>query len=163
MRDPLSKIKSLDDICAEVRAAKKNGHRVGTTNGCFDILHWGHIQYLAEARRLVDVLVVLLNTDDSVRKLKGDGRPVQNQDARLKQMAGLESVDFVGLFSESTPEAALSRIQPSVHFKGGDYRVDDLPETKVVRAGGGDVRCLALAPGFSTTALIARILESESH
>lgn len=162
-RDPLAKILSLDKLLPEVQRLRTEGYLIGTTNGCFDILHWGHMQYLNQARQSVDKLVILVNSDASVKKLKGPARPIQHQGARQRQLAGLESVDFVCLFDEATPEAALAKIAPHYHFKGGDYRPDDLPETGIVKKGGGQVRCLKLEPGYSTTGLIQRILETEAN
>jgi rfaE bifunctional protein nucleotidyltransferase chain/domain len=163
VRDPLHKIISLDHLLKVVSQLKSEHNKVVTTNGCFDLLHWGHISYLWQARNLGDCLIVLVNTDESVRGLKGKLRPIQNQEARLMQLAGLESVDYVCLFAESTPEQVLSQIKPHVHTKGGDYDPDVLPETAIVRKGGGRVQCLALEPGFSTTDLVKRILQAEAN
>jgi rfaE bifunctional protein nucleotidyltransferase chain/domain len=163
MRDPLKKILPLASLVRELDKLRAEGKTIVTTNGCFDLLHWGHIQYLHQARALGDCLVVLINADASVRSLKGPQRPIQNESVRLKQMAGLESVDYVCLFSEKTPEQALSSIRPHIHCKGGDYEPDALPETAVVRKNGGQVRCLSLAPGISTSALIERILEAQAN
>ena len=163
VRDPLKKIVSLDKLVETVEKLKSDHKKVITTNGCFDLVHWGHISYLSQARNLGDCLIVLVNTDESVRRLKGPTRPIQNQEARLMQLAGLESVDYVCLFNEQTPEQALSRIRPAIHTKGGDYDPDVLPEAAVVKKAGGRVVCLSLEPGFSTTELIARILKSESN
>lgn len=145
-------------LSARLRSQKK---RIISTNGCFDILHVGHIEYLAEARRLGDVLVVGVNSDSSVRGLKGDGRPIQAQGARAIQVAGLESVDFVVVFDEPTPEVFLEDLRPAIHVKGGDYRIEDLPERAVVEHYGGEVRCLQLVPGFSTSQLIGRLSRPE--
>lgn len=128
-----------------------------TTNGCFDILHWGHLQYLEKARELGSVLICLVNADASVKKLKGESRPINAEGIRARQLAALESIDYVVIFGEDTPEKILGEIRPAIHCKGGDYRPADLPETKVVEAGGGKVVCLPLAEGFSTTGLLEKI------
>lgn len=133
---------------------RSQGKRIISTNGCFDILHCGHIQYLDQARRLGDVLVVLINSDASVKKLKGEKRPVQNERARSLQVAALEAVDFVVIFKEETPVAILEQLKPSIHVKGGDYVAEDLPERAIVEKNGGEVCVLPLVPGFSTTHLL---------
>ena len=113
----------LAELAAELRSS---GKTIVTTNGCFDLLHLGHISYLLEARKLGDVLIVGINSDSSVRGLKGTNRPICSEITRAKQIAGLESVDYVTIFNEQTPEAMLSKIQPSVHVKGGDYLPENL-------------------------------------
>jgi rfaE bifunctional protein nucleotidyltransferase chain/domain len=127
------------------------------TNGCFDLLHRGHVDYLCRARDLGDHLIVALNTDDSVKRLKGPGRPVQILEDRMFLMASLECVTLVGCFDEETPEALLSILQPEVHVKGGDYRPDDLPEKRIVESFGGRVEILPFVPGRSTTGLIQKL------
>jgi rfaE bifunctional protein nucleotidyltransferase chain/domain len=127
------------------------------TNGCFDILHPGHIQYLAAAKALGDRLIVGINSDDSVRKLKGPHRPIHHQAFRMTMVAALRSVDAVVLFDEATPTRLLRIIKPHIHVKGGDYTPTDLPEYDTVVAYGGQVRCLAFVPGYSTTAIIQQI------
>jgi len=144
----------LEPLCESIR---KSGKTLVTTNGCFDILHWGHLQYLEKARELGDVLICAVNSDASVRKLKGPSRPIHPEGIRAKQLAALESVDYVVVFEEDTPDHVLDLIKPSLHVKGGDYRPDDLPEKAVVEKNGGKVRCLPLAPGFSTTSLIENL------
>lgn len=139
------------------RLLKKEGKRLVTTNGCFDLLHWGHIQYLQEAKALGDVLLVGLNSDASVKALKGPSRPLNPELVRARQLASLSCVDYVVVFEEATPEEFLRLAQPALHVKGGDYRVEDLPERLVVEAGGGEVKVLSLVPGYSTTNLIDRL------
>lgn len=139
------------------KVVKDQGKRLVTTNGCFDLLHWGHIQYLNEAKALGDLLLVGLNSDASVKRLKGPSRPLNPELVRARQIASLECVDYVVIFEEATPEAFLEMVKPAIHAKGGDYRVEDLPERKVVEAGGGEVRVLSLVPGFSTTSLIEKL------
>lgn len=130
---------------------------VVSTNGCFDLLHVGHLRLLKAAKELGDVLVVAMNNDRSVRRLKGVARPYVPADERAELVAALEPVDYVVLFSEDTPEAVLAAIRPDVHVKGGDYRLEDLPERRVVEEGGGRVVILPLVPSRSTSALVRRI------
>ena len=127
------------------------------TNGCFDILHAGHVGYLDEARELGDRLIVAINDDDSVRRLKGDGRPVNRLEDRIRVLEGLASVDWVVPFSEDTPEALLAEIRPDVLVKGGDYAVGDVIGADFVRGYGGDVRVLGLVDDCSTTDIVDRI------
>jgi rfaE bifunctional protein nucleotidyltransferase chain/domain len=127
------------------------------TGGCFDLLHAGHVATLHAARALGDRLVVLLNSDASVRRLKGPGRPVMHQDERAAMLRALRCVDEVVVFDEDTPEAALARIAPDVWVKGGDYAPDELPEAAVVRALGGEVATVPYVAGRSTTRLIQEV------
>jgi len=142
------------ELCEKLRAAGKN---IVTTNGCFDLIHLGHISYLIEARNLGDILIVGLNSDSSVKQLKGPSRPIQSELTRAKQLAGLESVDFVTIFSDSTPIPLLKLIKPTIHVKGGDYSPEQLPEKSTVEAFGGKVVCVSAVAGFSTTDLLKRI------
>jgi len=139
---------------AEVREA---GGRVVFTNGCFDLLHAGHVSYLRAARSLGDALVVGLNSDASVARLKGPSRPVVPEGDRAAVLAALESVDAVVLFSEDTPVRLMRALCPAVYVKGGDYRMEDLPEAEVAAEIGAEVEILPFEPGYSTTALIERI------
>lgn len=152
-----SKIIPPEKLASLSARLREEGKRIVTTNGCFDFLHLGHIQYLMEAKALGDILICGLNSDSSVRGLKGAGRPVFDEKVRALQLAGLETVDYVSVFSEKTPERFLELARPHIHVKGGDYRPDQLPERGVVEAGGGQVRCLSLVQGFSTTSLIAKL------
>jgi len=129
---------------------------VVTTNGCFDVLHIGHLALLREAKRLGDVLVVAVNDDEGVRRLKGPDRPLVPADERAELVAALEPVDYVVLFGEDTPETVLAAVRPDIHVKGGDYVAEDLPETPVVEAGGGRVVIVPLVPGRSTSELIRK-------
>ena len=131
--------------------------RVVFTNGCFDILHSGHVTYLAQARQMGDLLVVGLNSDASVRRLKGQERPVNSQDARALVLAALEIVDYVTIFDEDTPYNLIAKVQPDVLVKGGDYQVDNIVGADIVRARGGKVLTVPLVPGFSTTSIIDKI------
>jgi D-beta-D-heptose 7-phosphate kinase/D-beta-D-heptose 1-phosphate adenosyltransferase len=127
------------------------------TNGCFDILHEGHVAYLQQARRLGDRLVVAVNDDNSVRRLKGEGRPVNEVGSRMAVLAGLASVDWVCPFSEDTPESLICRVRPDVLVKGGDYRPERIAGADCVRTAGGEVRVLPFLPGRSTSRIIRAI------
>jgi D-glycero-beta-D-manno-heptose 1-phosphate adenylyltransferase len=151
------KIISFESLGNLSRVLKAQDRRIVTTNGCFDLLHLGHIEYLAEAKTLGDVLIVGLNSDASVKRLKGPSRPLNSELIRARQLAGLTSVDYITIFEEATPEEFLRQVHPHVHAKGGDYRVEDLPERHVVEEGGGEVRVLSLVPGYSTTGLIEKL------
>lgn len=133
--------------------------RVVTTNGCLDLLHVGHLRLLRQAKAMGDVLVVAVNDDDSVKRFKGPSRPLVPAAERAELVAALDPVDYVVLFSEDTPERTLAAIRPAVHVKGGDYRAQDLPETRVVEEGGGEVVIVPLVPGHSTSDLMRRVRE----
>jgi rfaE bifunctional protein nucleotidyltransferase chain/domain len=147
----------LKELLGEIgdRSAAGAG-RVVTTNGCFDILHVGHLAVLRQAKALGDTLVVLVNDDDSVRRLKGPSRPLVPAEDRAALVAALEPVDYAVLFSEDTPVEALAAIRPAFHVKGGDYAAGDLPESGVVVAGGGEVVVVPLVPGRSTSEIVRR-------
>ena len=154
-----SKILTLDQLRAESRRLRAEGKRVATTNGCFDILHVGHVRYLAAARKLGDVLVVGLNGDDSVCQLKGEGRPVNREQDRAEVLAALESVDYVTIFPEKRATNFLRAAQPSVYAKGGDYTTDTLdPEERAVLDDSGTrIEIIPFAKGYSTSELLTRI------
>ncbi len=139
---------------------RQAGGRVVFTNGCFDLLHPGHVSYLRAARSLGDLLVVGLNSDASVSRLKGPERPVVPEGDRAAVLAALESVDAVVVFAEDTPIRLMRELKPDVYVKGGDYRIEDLPEAEVAAEIGAEVRILPLEPGYSTTALIEKIKSS---
>jgi rfaE bifunctional protein nucleotidyltransferase chain/domain len=140
-------------------ALRAAGKRVVFTNGCFDVLHVGHLRYLQQARSLGDVLVVGVNTDAGVRRLKGPRRPVVPEEERAELLAGLACVDYVTLFDEPLPNETLTALRPQLHVKGGDYEAERLPETALVRAMGGEVVIIPLVEGRSTTDVVRRILE----
>ncbi len=129
------------------------------TNGCFDLIHSGHITYLYEAKSLGDYLIVALNSDSSVKKIKGSRRPIMSQEERVKIISALEMVDFVLLFEEETPLNLISFLKPQVYVKGGDYSVEDLPEYPFVVSYGGKVKVLSFVEGKSTTNIINAIVE----
>jgi D-beta-D-heptose 7-phosphate kinase/D-beta-D-heptose 1-phosphate adenosyltransferase len=141
-----------------VDAVRARGGTVVATGGCFDVLHAGHLALLERARALGGCLVVLLNSDASTRRLKGDGRPVNPVADRARLLEALRCVDAVVVFEDDDPRATLERLRPDVWVKGGDYRVDDLPETALVRSYGGRVQVLPFVPGRSTTSVLARLV-----
>ncbi len=151
-------ILDLDAAIAWREERRARGERVVFTNGCFDLLHAGHVGYLRWAREQGDALIVGLNTDDSVRTLKGAQRPLVCFDERAALLDGLRSVDAVVGFAERTPEAILDRLRPDVHVKSAQYRVEELPERIVVERAGGKVVLAPHEAGRSTTDLVARIL-----
>ena len=147
----------LQKILAPEKAQDKT---VVFTNGCFDILHAGHVRYLTAARELGDILVVGLNSDDSVRKLKGEGRPVNPAADRAEVLAGLRAVDHVVVFEEDTAEELVRRLQPDIYVKGGDYSLERLPESAIVAAYGGRTVLVPMVEGRSTTNVIQRLQQS---
>lgn len=149
-------IMAEDALLARITEAKANGKRIVFTNGCFDILHVGHTRYLEAARRLGDLLVVAVNTDASVKRLKGDARPINACADRMHVLAALKSVDWVVEFSEDTPERIINKLMPDVLVKGGDYVVEDIVGYDVVTGAGGKVIALEFHDGYSTTRIIER-------
>jgi D-beta-D-heptose 7-phosphate kinase/D-beta-D-heptose 1-phosphate adenosyltransferase len=139
---------------ADLRAG---GRTLVFTNGCFDILHVGHVRYLAEARRLGDALLVAVNSDRSVRALKGEGRPVMNEAERAEVLAALAAVDFVTVFDEESPRRLISEVLPDVLVKGGDYAPEEIHGREEVEAAGGRVLALPFVEGASTTGIIERV------
>jgi D-beta-D-heptose 7-phosphate kinase/D-beta-D-heptose 1-phosphate adenosyltransferase len=152
-------VMSREQLRYAVEDARAHGERIVFTNGCFDILHAGHVTYLEQARAQGDRLVVAVNTDESVRKLKGSGRPINPVDRRMAVLAGLAAVDWVVPFHEDTPHALLQLLKPEVLVKGGDYGVGQVVGAEVVREYGGEVRVLCLVENVSTTAIVKQILE----
>ena len=128
------------------------------TNGCFDLLHPGHSHYLTEAKALGDVLIVGLNSDKSVKQIKGNDRPINNEDFRSKMLISLKPVDAVVIFNENTPIQIISIIKPAIHVKGGDYKITDLPEYETVVSNGGRVELLSFLDGYSSTNIINKLL-----
>jgi rfaE bifunctional protein nucleotidyltransferase chain/domain len=143
-----------------VRAAREEGLSVVFANGCFDVLHAGHVRYLEGAKSLGDLLVVGVNSDDQVSKLKGAGRPILPARERAELVAALESVDLVTIFDEPTVEELLLTLRPDVHAKGTDYTVDTVPEREVVKSFGGRVAIVGDPKNHSTSDMIARLMET---
>lgn len=145
------------DIAQFCEILRKGGQKIVFTNGCFDILHAGHVTYLEAAKAQGDVLVLGLNTDESVRRLKGPERPINNELDRAKVVGALQAVDYVVLFGEQTAEAVIAEVKPDIYVKGGDYTLDTLPEAKIVQSYGGKVAFIDMVEGRSTTNIINRI------
>ncbi|MCT8549208.1 bifunctional D-glycero-beta-D-manno-heptose-7-phosphate kinase/D-glycero-beta-D-manno-heptose 1-phosphate adenylyltransferase HldE [Glaesserella parasuis] len=148
---------SEDELKAIVKQSKTRGEKIVMTNGCFDILHPGHISYLENARKLGDRLIVAVNTDESVKRLKGESRPINDLDARMAVLAGLASVDWVVPFGEDTPQRLIGEILPDLLVKGGDYKPEEIAGSQEVWANGGEVRVLNFENGCSTTNVIKKI------
>lgn len=140
-----------------IEEQKKLGKKVVFTNGCFDILHVGHLTYMNEAKRQGDILIVGVNSDESVRRLKGPTRPINSEIDRAEMLSGLKAVDFTVLFTEDTPMEIIDELKPSIHVKGGDYKKEELPETVIVEKHGGEVRILNFVEGKSTTNIVNKI------
>lgn len=146
--------KDISEFSNELRDKDK---RIVFTNGCFDILHVGHVRYLKAAKDLGDVLIVGLNTDASVKKLKGNDRPINNEADRAEVLLALEAVDHVVFFGEQTAESLIAEVKPNIYVKGGDYTLETLPEAKIVQSYGGRVEFIPMVAGRSTTNVINKI------
>ena len=154
-----SKILKLSDLIQTVEDLRKSGKQIVFTNGCFDILHVGHMRYLADARYEGDVLVVGLNSDASVKSIKPDNRPIVTQEQRAEVLAGLVFVDFITIFGESDPLALISAIKPDILVKGADWKEKEIVGADVVKACGGKVVRVEVVPGISTSRIIRRIIK----
>ena len=163
MRAARSKIGTLDEIMERLREARGAGRTVALANGCFDVLHVGHVRYLAAARAEADVLVVGVNADASVRRLKGPGRPLTPEADRAVMVAALESVDHVVVFPEDDVGALLLALRPDVHCKGTDYTADTVPEREVVRSYGGRVAIVGDPKDHDTRRLIERVRSARAR
>ncbi|MFN3476457.1 MAG: D-glycero-beta-D-manno-heptose 1-phosphate adenylyltransferase, partial [Candidatus Methylomirabilales bacterium] len=155
----LDKLKTLEELKRIVRSLQDSGKVVVFTNGCFDLLHRGHIRYLSQAKALGDVLVVGLNSDESVRRLKGPGRPILPVEERAEILSALAPVDYVTVFEELDPGRVIAALEPDVLVKGGDWGPDQIVGREIVQAKGGRVVSLPFGPGSSTSGIIQRILE----
>jgi D-beta-D-heptose 7-phosphate kinase/D-beta-D-heptose 1-phosphate adenosyltransferase len=159
----MGKIIERDRLLTERERLRREGKRVVFTNGCFDLLHPGHVRYLKNARALGDALIVALNSDRSVRALKGERRPVLNEQERAEVIAALEAVDYVTVFDEQTPRELIASLLPDVLVKGGDWLVEQIVGREEVAAAGGTVLSLPYIEGSSTTDIIARILGPQNR
>ncbi|MBI5224939.1 D-glycero-beta-D-manno-heptose 1-phosphate adenylyltransferase [Candidatus Micrarchaeota archaeon] len=147
-------LNNLPSICSKLRS---QGKTIVTTNGAFDILHVGHVKYLESAKALGDILIVGINSDKSVRKLKGKGRPINSEKSRAIVIASLQCVDYVCIFDHHLPLEFISKAIPKVHVKGGDYLKKNLPETPLVKSIGGSIKIIKFEKGFSTTNVLKKI------
>ena len=153
----MGQVVTQDELILHVAERKRNRQRVAFTNGCFDLLHPGHIHCLEQARAQGEVLVVAINSDAGVRQLKGAGRPIIPQDERAEILAALACVDYVVIFDEPTPREIIARVLPDVLVKGGDWGLDDIVGREEVESAGGRVVSIPLEPGYSTSGIIDRI------
>ena len=151
------RILERDDLAAVVNAAKRKGSRIVLANGCFDVLHVGHIRYLEAAKALGDLLIVGVNSDEQTRRLKGEGRPLAPQDQRAQIVSALAAVDFVTIFHEPTVEQLLLALRPDIHAKGTDYTEDTVPERDVVRSFGGRVAIVGDPKNHSSSEIIGKV------
>jgi D-beta-D-heptose 7-phosphate kinase/D-beta-D-heptose 1-phosphate adenosyltransferase len=154
-----SKILKLSDLIQRLESLRKSGKQIVFTNGCFDILHVGHVRYLAAARSEGDVLVVGLNSDASVKSIKPDNRPIVTQEQRAEVLAGLAVVDFITIFDESDPMPLIRAIKPDILVKGADWKEKEIVGADVVKAYGGKVVRVEVVPGISTSRIIRRIVK----
>lgn len=154
------KIVSLPELTPLVDHWKGEGKKIVFTNGCFDLLHAGHITYLNEAASLGDILIIGLNSDDSVQRLKGPSRPVNNEITRSVILGSMSFIDAVVFFNEDTPLELIKKVLPDVLVKGGDYKIEDIAGAKEVIGNGGKVQVLSFLPGYSSTAIIDKIKNS---
>ena len=153
----MGQVVSREDILDIVENLKKQGKRTVFTNGCFDILHIGHVRYLKKSAKFGDIMIIGLNSDASVKRLKGESRPINNELDRAELLSELGFVDYVVIFEEDTPEALLDEIKPNIYTKGADYTIETLPEASVVLKNGGKVEFIDLVAGKSTTNVIKKI------
>jgi D-beta-D-heptose 7-phosphate kinase/D-beta-D-heptose 1-phosphate adenosyltransferase len=154
----MAKIKSLDEMLVERDRLRQSGKKLVFTNGCFDLLHAGHVRYLNQARAMGDALAVGLNSDRSVRTLKGEGRPIVPEEERAEVLAALECIDYVFIFDDLTPQRVIDAVVPDVLVKGADWGIDEIVGRRTVENAGGIVRNIPLVEGTSTTSLINKIL-----
>jgi D-beta-D-heptose 7-phosphate kinase/D-beta-D-heptose 1-phosphate adenosyltransferase len=158
--DTKRKVLAREELGAWRAELRASGRRLVFTNGCFDILHVGHVRYLEAARALGDALLVAINSDVSVRELKGAGRPVMNEGERTEVLAALSAVDGVTVFAELSPRSLIAEVLPDVLVKGGDYALDEIHGRAEVEAAGGHVMSLPYVDGASTTSIIERIIKT---
>ena len=151
------KLKSLASLVNIISRLKKQGKKVVFTNGCFDIIHVGHIDYLLKARKRGDILVIGLNSDASVRRLKGKGRPINREGDRAKVLSALYFVDYVTIFNEDHPELLVRKLKPNIMVKGGDWKGREVAGADFVRSLGGRLVIVPLVQGYSTTAVVKKI------
>ncbi len=155
-----AKIKKRNALSATLARLRRKGKKIVFTNGCFDILHVGHVDYLSKARKLGDALVIGLNSDDSVRRLKGAGRPINKEKDRARVLSSLSFVDFIAIFDEDTPKKLIEKLSPDVLVKGGDWKKKDIVGSEFVKERGGRVRTIPFVKGYSTTSIIKKMSKS---
>ena len=160
LKDINRKIYNLDILTTQVEQWKKSGNKIVFTNGCFDIIHKGHIEVLANTADLGNKLIIGLNSDQSIQKIKGEGRPIIDEQSRAILLSALSFVDAIILFSEETPLKLISSLLPDVLAKGGDYEIKNIVGNKIVQQNGGKVKLVPLVDGYSSTSIIKKIKNS---
>ena len=158
----MQKIKPLNDLLKIIKRLKADEKKIVFTNGCFDLLNLHHLKHLQYSKNLGDILIVGLNSDSSVKKIKGDKRPIVSQEERVGILVALGCVDYVVIFQEQTPCQLIEAIKPDIHTKGRDYKIKELPEAKIVKSYGGKIVLTPLFQGTSTTNLIKKIIKRYS-
>jgi rfaE bifunctional protein nucleotidyltransferase chain/domain len=159
----IKKLVTREELAEKVKALKAAGNKVVFTNGVFDIIHAGHVRYLSEAASLGDFLIVAVNSDASARRLKGPGRPFNNEQDRAEVIAALKCVSYVTTFDEDTPYELIKMLEPDVLVKGGDWPVDEIVGADIVKSAGGEVYSLPYAEGYSTSRLIEKVVKTASE
>lgn len=154
-----NKLVTAREIKDILRSESFEGKRIAFTNGCFDILHYGHVEYLRKSKKTCDILVVGLNSDISIRKIKGPKRPINPEKARAGVLSALELVDYIVLFDDETPLDLIASIKPDILIKGSDWEISEIAGSDIVISSGGEVKLIDFKHGYSTTSLIDRILE----
>ena len=155
----MSKIKTLNELKNIVEELKKQNKKIVTTNGVFDIIHIGHIRYLKEAKKLGDILIIGINSDASVKRIKDSKRPLNTENDRAEVLAALECVDYVTIFNEVNPIIFLRAVKPNIHVKGGDYNINQIIEKDTVEENKGEIKLIPEVKGYSTTDFIKKIIE----
>jgi rfaE bifunctional protein nucleotidyltransferase chain/domain len=153
----MGKLTATKKLAGILNRLRSKGKKIVFTNGCFDILHVGHVDYLSKAKRLGDVLVIGLNSDSSVRKIKGKHRPVNRQLDRATVLSALSSVDYIAIFGEATPEKLIRCLKPDILVKGGDWKIDNIVGADFVRSRGGKVKRIPFVKGYSTTSVLRKM------
>ena len=159
--DYQKKIKSRGRLALIAQKLRQRGKKTVMSGGVFDILHPGHTRYLQKAKKLGDVLIVAVNSDDSAKKIKGPKRPINNQEIRMEMIAALESVDYVTIFDELTPKEIIAQVKPDMWVKGGQYREEEMPETPIIRRYGGKIKILSIEEDFSVSGLVGKIIKEK--
>jgi len=160
MKSIEEKIVSLNELINVVKKLRRYNKKITTTNGVFDILHLGHVKYLEEAKKIGDILIVGVNSDSSVKRIKGSRRPINDEKSRMGVIAALESVDYAFLFNEKYPRDWLNKIKPNIHVKAGDYKMNQIIEKNIVEKNNGRLVIIPMIRGYSTTNIIKKILNS---
>lgn len=157
------RVKTPEELAQIIETLKAEGKKVVFTNGIFDFVHSGHLEYLEKARELGDIMVMAINSDASTKRIKGPSRPINAQQDRAMILAGMRCVDYVTIFEQDTPTEILNTLKPSIHTKGGDYDPEKMPETSTVRKNGGEVIIIPLKEGYSNTKQFKKIIDTKNE